>query len=160
MPHVKLTYIYKKVTMKKVILTSTLLILITLVNAQNDKKEILEQEIKKLSNDWMTATMNRDEKTLNKIVAAEFKLGGTDPDNPTLQREIWMKNTLENLKIDSINYIKMKVDVIDNVAIVQAILYWSVSFQDMPAKKDTVNLMDTWIRRNKVWQVVNRLVVE
>ena len=146
--------------MKKTILTSVIVLLVTLINAQNDKKEINEQEIKKLSNDWMTATKNRDEKTLNKIVAAEFKLGGTNFDNPGLPREIWMKNTMENIKIDSVNYIKMQVDVIDNVAIVQSIFYWSASFRDMPVKKDTLNLVDTWIKRDKVWQVVSRLVVD
>ncbi len=146
--------------MKKIILTPVILLIITFVNAQNEKKEINEQEIKKLSNNWMTATMNRDEKALNKIVASEFKLGGTDFDNPALPREIWMKNTMENIKIDSINYIKMQVDIIDNVAIVQSIFYWSASFRDMPAKKDTLNLVDTWIKRNQVWQVVSRLVVD
>ena len=108
----------------------------------------------------MIAAMNRDEKTLNKMVAPEFKLAGTNFENPVISREIWMKNTMENLKIDSINYIKMKVDVIDNVAIVLSTFYWSVSFRDMPAKKDTVNLVDTWIKRDQVWQVVSRLVVD
>ena len=146
--------------MKNIILISALLFLVSSTYAQNEKKVSNEQEIKRLSNDWMIAAKSRDEKTLNKIVGAEFKLGGTDLDQPGLPREIWMKNTMENLKIDSINYIKMLVEVIDNVAIVQSTFYWSVSFRDMPAKKDTVNLVDTWIKRNEVWQVVNRLVVD
>ena len=146
--------------MKNISLISILLFLVLSTYAQNDKKASTEQEIKRLSNDWMIAAKSRDEKTLNKIVGAEFKLGGTDLDQPGLPREIWMKNTMENLKIDSINYIKMLVEVIDNVAIVQSTFYWSVSFRDMPAKKDTVNLVDTWIKRNEVWQVVNRLVVD
>jgi len=146
--------------MKNITLISVLLFLVLSTYAQNDKKASTEQEIKRLSNDWMIAAKSRDEKTLNKIVGAEFKLGGTDLDQPGLPREIWMKNTMENLKIDSINYIKMLVEVIDNVAIVQSTFYWSVSFRDMPAKKDTVNLVDTWIKRNEVWQVVNRLVVD
>ena len=145
--------------MKNIVLISALLFLMSSTYAQNAKTSN-EQEIKKLSNDWMIAAKSRDEKTLNKIVGAEFKLGGTDLDQPGLPREIWMKNTIENLKIDSINYIKMLVEVIDNVAIVQSTFYWSVSFRDMPAKKDTVNLVDTWIKRNEVWQVVNRLVVD
>ena len=146
--------------MKKIILSALILLLISSANAQNEKKAIDEQEIKKLSNDWMIATKDRDEKALNKMVAPEYKLGGTNPDNPVISRETWMKNTMENLKIDSINYLKIKVDVIDNVAIVQSTFYWSVSFRDMPAKKDTVNLVDTWMKRDKVWQVVSRLVVD
>ena len=137
-----------------------MLLLVSSANAQNDKQPMNEQEIKKLSNDWMIATMKRDEKTLNKIVAAEFKLGGTDLENPGITTEIWMKNTMENLKIDSINYVKMKVDIIGNVAIVQSVFYWSVAFRDTPVKKDKVNLIDTWIKRDEVWQVVSRLVVD
>jgi hypothetical protein len=137
-----------------------ILLLLSSVNAQSEKKTTNEEEIKKLSNDWMMAAMKRDEKTLNKIVATEFKLGGTDLNNPALPREVWMKNTMENLKIDSINYIKIQVDVIDDVAIVQSSFYWSVAFRDMPAKKSTVNLIDTWIKRSQGWQVVSRLVAD
>ena len=146
--------------MKTIILSSFLLFLVSSLFAQNENQKIDEQEIKKLTNDWMIAAKFRDEKTLNKIVAPEFKLGGTDLANPELPRAIWMKNTMENLKIDSINYIKLHVNIIENVAIVQSTFYWSVSFRDMPAKKDTVNLVDTWIKRDLVWQVVSRLVVD
>ena len=142
----------------KIILLSLLLLSIQSGKAQN--KASGQQEVKKLSNDWMIATMNRDEKTLNRIVAPEYKLGGTDVDNPIISREIWLKNTMENLKIDYINYVKMKVDIIDNVAIVQSVFYWSVAFGDSPARKDIVNLVDTWIKREQGWQVVSRLVVD
>ena len=110
----------------KLILVSFLLLSMQFGHAQNKVGD--EQELRKLSNNWMIATMERDEKTLNRIVAPEYKLGGTDVDNPIISREIWMKNTMENLKIDSVNYVKMKVDIIDNVAIVQSVFYWSVSF--------------------------------
>ena len=146
--------------MKNILLTSVLLLLVSSVYAQNAKGGIVDEEIKKLSVDWMKAMMSRDVKTLNKIVAPEFKLGGTDLTKPVISREIWMKNTMENLKVDSINYINMQVEVIDHVAIVQSTFYWSVSFRDMPAKKDTVKLIDTWIKRGEVWQVVIRLVVD
>jgi len=119
-----------------------------------------EQVLTKLSKDWMTAAMNRDEPTLNKIVAPEFKLGGTDFDNPSIPREMWMKYTMESLTIDSVNYLKMKVDLIGDVAVVQSVFYWSVAFMDAPPKEDTVNLVDTWVKRKKGWQVVSRLVVD
>lgn len=121
-----------------------------------------EKELIQLSKDWMTAAQNRDEKTLNKLVAPEFKLSGTDisKNMPIISRDMWMKNTLENLKIDSVNYIQIKVNEIGNVAIVQSIFYWSVSFMKMPAKKDTVHLIDTWIKRDNNWQVVSRLLVD
>lgn len=146
--------------MKNIMLTCILLLSIATGYAQNENKAATEQELRKLSEDWMTATMNRDQKTLDKIVAPEFKLGGTDLEGMVISREIWMKNTMENLKIDSVNYIKMKFDVIGNTAIVQSVFYWSVAFRDYPAKKETVKLVDTWIKRGKGWQVVSRLLVD
>jgi hypothetical protein len=67
---------------------------------------------------------------------------------------------MENLKIDSVNYLKMKADIIENVAIVQSTFYWSVAFGSNPVNKDIVNLVDTWIKREQGWQVVSRLVVD
>ena len=147
--------------MRKILLSASVVLFWAMpVYTQKITKPSAEQELKKLSNDWMIAAMNRDENTLNKIVAAEFKLGGTNLDNPGITRGVWMKNTMENLKIDSIKYIKIQVDLVENIAIVQSVFYWSVSFRDMPAKKDTVNLVDIWIRRNKTWQVLSRLVAD
>lgn len=140
------------------LLISILLCCISSSSAQSAKDQ--EQVLTKLSQDWMTAAMNRDEATLNKIVAPEFKLGGTDFDNPSIPRDMWMKYTMESLTIDSVNYLKMKVDIIGDVAIVQSVFFWSVSFMGAPPKVDTVNLVDTWINRKKGWQVVSRLVVD
>lgn len=147
--------------MKNILFLPILLLSILSGYAQTENKAgTTEQEIKKLSNDWMIAAMKRDQKILNKIVAPEFKLGGTDFENPTISRDIWMKNTMENLKIDSMNYIKMQVDVTENVAIVQSVFYWSVAFGEFPAKTDTVNLIDIWMKRKIGWQVVSRIVVD
>ncbi len=128
--------------------------------SQAEKKTAVEQQIKKLSNDWMIAAKNRDEKTLQQIVAPEFKLAGTNLDQAAVPREVWMKNTMEHLKIDSINYTNMMVDVVDNVAIVQSKFYWTVTFRDMPKREDTAHLIDTWIKRESGWQVVSRLMVD
>lgn len=147
--------------MKNILLLPIFLLSILSGYAQTENNAgTTEQEIRKLSNDWMIAAMKRDEKTLNKIVAPEFKLGGTDFENPAISREIWMKNTMQNLKIDSMNYNKMQVDIIENIAIVQSVFYWSVAFNEFPAKKDTVNLIDVWIKRNTNWQVISRIVVD
>jgi hypothetical protein len=118
------------------------------------------EQIKKLSNDWMIAAKTRDEKTLNKLVAPEFKLSGTNKEMPTVARDTWMKNTMENLLIDSFSYSNMQVEMVDNVAIVQSNFYWSVSFKGLPARTDTAQLIDTWIKRKQGWQVVNRIVVD
>ncbi len=139
-------------------LTSCVILYAFYVHGQTTQQENAEQVIRQLSNDWMMATKTRDEPTLYKIVAPEFTLSGNDLTEPPLSRNIWMKNTMENLKIDSISYINMHIQLIDQVAIVHSSLYWSVSFRDMPARKDTVTLVDTWLKRGQSWQVVSRIV--
>ena len=86
----------------------------------------------KLSNDWMTATMNRDENTLNKIVSPEFTLGGCYLEDPPISRSVWMENTMENMQIDSVNYIQMRMNVIDNVAIPTPRSTWSIAPPPLP----------------------------
>lgn len=148
--------------MKVFLLFSFLFCTIVFCHSQQNKPTHTEKELKKLSNDWMIAAINKDEKTLNRLVAPEFKLSETSIDSSTspLNRDIWMKNTLENLKIDSFNYINMRVEVIDNIAIVQSTFYWSFSFRGQPAIKDNGQLIDTWMKRKDGWQVVRRIVVD
>ena len=112
-------------------------------------------------NDWMVAMKKRDKNTLNQIVAPEFKLDGVYPFNGiVVPRELWMNNGLNNLKVDSVHYYNMKVDVIDNVAIVQSKFYWSGSFRDKPFIDSTSILVDTWMKRKQNWQVVSRIRVD
>lgn len=121
-----------------------------------------EQLIIKLMNDWMIAVMKRDANTLNKIVAPEFKLDAAnkaDFDRPVVTRETWMANG-QHLKVDSVHYYKMKVDVIDNVAVVKSTFYWSGSFRGKPFIDSTNVLVDTWLKRKAGWQVVSRLRVD
>ncbi len=137
------------------LLISILFCFLASASAQSATNE--EQLLMKLSNDWMTATMNRDENSLNKILAPEFTLGGCYLEESPISRSVWMENTMENMQIDSVNYIQMRMNVIDNVAIVQSYFYWSVTFKDGPVMEDTVSLIDTWMKREQGWQVVSRL---
>ncbi len=122
-----------------------------------------EQEIIKLMNDWMIAVMKRDANTLNKIVAPEFKLAEANKaafDKPVVTRETWMMNGIQHLKVDSVHYYKMHVDIIDNVAVVKSTFYWSGSFRGKPFIDSTSVLVDTWLKRKAGWQVVSRLRVD
>jgi hypothetical protein len=122
-----------------------------------------EQEITKLMNDWMIAVLKRDFNTLNKLVAPEFKLHGAskaDFDRPVVTRETWMMNGRQKLKVDSVHYYKMNVDIIDNVAVVKSTFYWSGSFQGKAFIDSTNILIDTWLKRKEGWQVVSRIRVD
>jgi hypothetical protein len=74
------------------LLISILFIYVSSSSAQSAVDE--EQVLTKLSIDWMTAAMNRDENILDKIVAPEFTLGGTKLEIASLPRSLWMKATI------------------------------------------------------------------
>jgi|SRR6478672_2357311 len=148
--------------MKYVFLISITLFLVMSAGAQTaTQKNSAEKELQQLMNDWMIAVKNKDEKTLNKIVAPEFKLDGTsDLERPALPRDIWMKNTLGALKIDSVGYTKMKIDVIGTTAVVRSVFYWAGSFMEKSFVDSGVIIIDTWMLRKAGWQVVSRITVD
>lgn len=120
-----------------------------------------EKKIEKLMNDWMIALAKRDEKKLNLIMAPEFKLDGIYPfNNPPVNRATWLKNAMTNLKVDSVHYYDMKVDVINNIAVVKYKLYWAGSFFNKPFVDSATIGVDTWMKRKQGWQVVSRLRVD
>ena len=146
--------------MKSFFLISALFLSFFCVAQSTDQKSSTEQEIRKLMNDWMVAVMKKDQKTLDKIVAPEFKLDDIIHDMPPVTRKKWMENS-RYLKVDSVHYYDMRVDIIDNVAIVESRFYWSGQFGDRPPFVDSTNiLVDTWLKRKQGWQVVSRLRVD
>lgn len=148
--------------MKKFFLLAPLVSLLSLLFSQTRQgSDADEQLLIKLANDWMNAMKARDAKTLNRLMGPEYKLGGTDFDNlalpETVSRETWLMNAMQNLKVDSVRYLKMKVDIIENTAIIQSKFYWKAAFHDKPFE-DSSYLVDVWLKRKEGWQVVNRLV--
>lgn len=53
--------------MKNILLISVFFIAVFPGYSQEAKTINTEQELRKLSNDWMVATINKNEKTLNKL---------------------------------------------------------------------------------------------
>ena len=135
-----------------------------------------EQQIIKLMNDWMRALMKKDTATLDKLIAPEFTISNVSRahfDNRETLKEGWMNNS-DDLKVDSVHYDKMKVYVVDNVAVVKSTFYWKgfrrngigspdpnqTSRNFIPFVDSTVILVDTWLKRKQGWQVINRLRVD
>ena len=163
--------------MKRILIPVIGLLIFLFSYAQTEITKVsTEQEITKLMNDWMRALMKKDTKTLDKLMAPEFTISNVSKryfDKPETTKEDWMYNT-DNLKVDSIHYIKMKVYVADNVAVVKSTFYFAGSRRygvasPEPGKNSpeftpfidsTTILVDTWIKRKQGWQVFNRLRVD
>ena len=111
-------------------------------------------------NDWMQAMMKRDRPRLEELLAPEFTVTGMKYiDSAAVTRNMWMYNTLHDLKIDSIHFIKAKATTIDDIGIVKAHFYWSGSY-DEDRFSDSTSFVDTWIKRYSGWQVVSRIITD
>jgi len=135
------------------------LLLIT-CNQQSTKAIAFENDLTKLENDWMHAMMSRDQSKLDEIVATEFTVTGMKYlDTPAVSRNMWMQNTMQNLKIDSVHFINIKVSTVDDVGIVRAQFFWSGAY-DTDHFSDTTSFVDTWIKKESGWRVVSRIVTD
>ena len=112
------------------------------------------QDLTQLENDWMHAMMKKDKAVLEQLVTSEFTVTGMKYiDSAAVTRSIWMQNTLQDLKIDSVHFLKMKVNTTAEVGIVRAEFYWSSSITESHFA-DTTSFVDTWVKRNGDWRVV------
>jgi len=127
---------------------------------QTDTKQPIENDLKKLENDWMHAMMKRDKAKLDELVAPQFSLSGMKYiDSSAVSRGMWMQNTLNDLKVDSVDFLKIKATTINNVAIVRARFFWSGTYDD-DHFADSTSLVDTWVKNDNGWQVVSRIMMD
>src|SRR5678816_93531 len=106
----------------------------------------------------MQAMKKRDRPRLEELLAPEFTVTGMKYiDSAAVTRNMWMYNTLHDLKIDSVHFIKAKATTVDDVGIVKAHFYWSGSY-DEERFSDSTSFVDTWIKRYSGWQVVSRII--
>jgi hypothetical protein len=108
----------------------------------------------------MHAMMQRDRTTCEQLPGAEFEVTSIKYiDSTAVNRNMWMYNTMNDLKIDSVHFIKTKVTIVDDVGKVKAYYYWNGTYDGSPFF-DSTSFVDTWIRRNGGWQVVSRVITD
>lgn len=128
--------------------------------SDNTDKQPVENDLAKLENDWMHAMMQRDQAKLDQLVAPQFTLSGMKYiDSAAVSRGMWMQNTMQDLKVDSVHFLKLKATTISDVGIVRARFYWSGTY-DEDHFADSASLVDTWIKNPNGWQVVSRIMMD
>jgi hypothetical protein len=144
--------------MKKLSFIAFLSLALIACNDNNTKP--MSNDLAQLENDWMHATIKRDQAALDELVAPEFTVSGMKYiDSAIVTRSVWMQNILQDMKIDSAHFIKTKINTIDDVGIVRAQFYWSGVYGE-DHFSDTTSFVDTWIKRGGGWRVVSRIVTD
>jgi hypothetical protein len=145
--------------MTRITITLFLVFFIAACGGSKTQKAV-NDDLAKVENDWMYAMMNQDKAVLDEIVAPEFTVTGMKfLDSAAVTRGMWMQNVMQDMKVDSVHFIKMKVSTIDDIGIVKAQFYWSGTY-DEDRFSDTTSFVDTWIKRDGGWRVVSRIVTE
>lgn len=146
--------------MSRFFVIALLCFLIIACGENNTTQQPVSNDLVQLENDWMQAMMKRDQAQLDQLVAPEFTLSGTKYiDTPAVTRNMWIYNTMNDLNIDSVHFIKIKETRIKDVGIVKAHFYWSGTYDDDPFA-DSTYLVDTWVKKERGWQVVSRILLD
>jgi len=145
--------------MARLFICVVLALLMTSCSENTSDNKPLSDDLAQLENDWMQAMMKRDQSILEQIVAPEFTVTGMKYiDSAAVTRTVWMQNIMQDMQIDSVHFIKMKVDRKDDVGIVRAYFYWSGRYGNPFA--DSTSFVDTWVKRNGSWRVISRIITD
>jgi hypothetical protein len=124
----------------------------------NNKKN--SGDLVELENDWMHAMAKKDKPVLDQLVAPEFTVTGMKYiDSAAVTRSMWMQNILQDMRIDTVHFLKIKPTTTEEVGIVKAQFYWSGSYGESHFA-DTLSFVDTWVKRSGDWRVVSRIITD
>jgi len=128
--------------------------------SESNKQKPVNNHLIQLEKEWMQAMMKRDRPRLEELMSPEFTVTGMKYiDSPAVTRNMWMYNTMNDLKIDSVYFIKAKLTIVDDIGIVKAYFYWTGVY-DEDRFSDSTSFVDTWIKKPGGWQVVSRVITD
>ena len=103
----------------------------------------------------MRAMQERDEETLERLVAPGFRFTAVHLNPDPMTREQWMGAARDGYTILSFAYEHMDIDVFGDTAVIHA-RYSQIANYDAVNLSHGYRLTDIWARRNGRWQVVAR----
>ena len=120
----------------------------------------IEDSVRTMEQEWADAVRTRDSATLERLVALDFTVSSEATTDPPLPRTTWMRNTLHNLRVDSIRLSPARVVVSGDTATATLKFFWVGQFMSMPPFRDSTMLTDTWVRGPRSWQVRRRVLAK
>ena len=111
-------------------------------------------DIEALSNKWMEAAKDHDLKTLDALMASDFKLVRASQDKPTTRAE-WFE-ALERLDTRSFRYEHFKVARHGDTFAVANSVFTTQAIVDGQTFTPVAAVTDVWEKRNGKWQIVTR----
>jgi len=111
-------------------------------------------EIETLSQSWMTAAKDRDLKTLENLMAEDFRLVHPSQDKVTTRAQ-WL-SSLSTLETRSFRYEHLKVDHYGKSLAVASAVFIVDAVMNGRAFTPVTSVIDVWEKRHGKWQIVTR----
>jgi hypothetical protein len=116
-----------------------------------------EELLVELERQLQRAIRSHDRRSLEGLLAEEFRTTGSSHLG-TVDRDQWLELTTEGIEWNSFEFRSAKCVVIDDLGVVASV----VNRQGTVAGQHTSGefaSVDTWLRRNDRWLIVNRVVL-
>jgi hypothetical protein len=118
----------------------------------------LTNDIQEAENAWRIAVGGGDTVELGRITAPDFKIVGSTGAASTMTRATLMKQVSEGmLAADSSSISDLTASGTADSARADLKFYWRVSRNGKPPKPETLNVTDTWVKRDGRWQLASRV---
>jgi ketosteroid isomerase-like protein len=112
-------------------------------------------ELLQLSDVWMCAVQERDEATLERLVAPEFRFMAVHLSPEPMHRSEWINAALSGYEIVSFSFLDADVVVHGDTGIVHS-RYSQIGNLGTTDLSGVFRLTDVWARREGTWQVLAR----
>lgn len=117
----------------------------------------LADEIYTAENAWRIAITGGDTVELGRLTAPGFTMVGSTGPASTVTRANLMKQISQGeVQADSSSISGLRVDGSGNSATAQLTFFWRVSRMGKPPQGETMNVTDTWVKRDGRWQLSSR----
>ena len=117
----------------------------------------LTSDITAAENAWRIAVTGGDTVELGRITAPGFTMVGSTGPASTVTRASLMKQVSQGmLQADSSSASNVTVNGSGDSATADLTFFWHVSRMGKPAKAETMQVTDTWVKRDGRWQLVSR----
>lgn len=116
-----------------------------------------EELLVDLERQLQDAVRRHDRDSLESLLAEEFRTTGSSHLG-TVGRERWLDLATEGIEWESFEFRSAEGMVLGDVGVVASVVYrrGTVAGQDTSGEFATV---DTWLRRDGRWQIINRVVL-
>jgi len=117
----------------------------------------LAGDITAAENSWRIAVTGGDTVELGRITAPGFTMtGSTGPASTVTRAKLMQQVSQGMLQADSSSVSNLTVNGSGDSATADLSFYWHVSRMGKPAKAETMQVTDTWQKRDGRWQLASR----